>query len=89
MEPTKTEKDLLLIYLDEVLSFESQKLVGKALKRIEIFFPKEDSNFKISEVLKKELKELIYESYRDLRDIFFSYGKGLEKSYFIVNQSKE
>ena len=76
MEPDKapTEKQLLLSYLDQVLSLESSKLVGKTLKRFEII----DN----TTLLKKEIKELVYESFRDLRDIFEAYGKGLEVSIF-------
>jgi hypothetical protein len=81
MEPTKTEKENLLSYLDEVLSFESAKLVGRSLKRIEILSDAEN--------LKKEIRELIYESFRDIKDIFIAYGRGLEKSYFVIKQSKE
>lgn len=79
MEPTKI-KEQLLSYLDEVLSFESSKLVGKICKRCEIISD--------PETLKKEIKELIYESSRDVRDIFVAYSRGLEKSYFIL-QNKE
>lgn len=80
MEPT-SQKELLFIYLDEVLSFESSKLVGKIMKRFEIL-----NN---PELLKKEIKELIYEEFRELRDIFFAYSKGLEKHYFVANKSGE
>lgn len=77
-----TEKELLLKYLQEVLSFESQKLVGKICKRLEII---EDR-----EILKKELRELVYESFRDQSDIFQAYAKGLEMSFFkFVKPSKK
>ena len=69
-----TEKELLLSYLDTVFSKEFAKLVGKLLKRIEILDDKE--------YLKKEIKELIYESSREMRDIFIAYSQGLEVSYF-------
>lgn len=80
MEPTKIKEDLLK-FLDEVLSFESSKLVGKLMKRHEIISD--------PETLKKEIKELIYESFRDIKEIFVAYSRGLEKSYFIIKQSKE
>jgi hypothetical protein len=81
MEPTQI-KQILLDYLQEVSSYESQKLVGKCLKRFEIL---EDR-----ETLKKEIRELVYESFRDLKDIFDSYGKGIEVSYFkFIKKDKE
>lgn len=67
-------KQLLLTYLDEVLSVGSSKLVGKILKRFELF---QDTN-----VLKKDIKELIYENFREIRDVFIAYGEGLEVSTF-------
>jgi len=69
-----TEKQQLLNYLEQVFSAEFPKLVGKVMKRFEILEDKEH--------LKKEIKELIYESSREMQDIFFSYSKGLEVSYF-------
>jgi hypothetical protein len=76
MEENKmpSEKELLLSYLDTVFTKEFAKLVGKLLKRIEILDDKE--------YLKKEIKELIYESSREMRDIFLAYSAGLEVSYF-------
>ena len=77
-DPTR---EILLSYLNQVLSKESAKLVGKICKRFEILEDKE--------TLKKEVKELIYESTRETVDIFDSYAKGLEVSYFqFVNPTK-
>lgn len=94
MEPT--EKELLLNYLNEVISLQSSKLVGKSLKRFEILLPEkgevyDDNKIKIIlPLVKRELKELIYETYRDLIDIFEAYGKGLEITQFkFINSSKE
>lgn len=70
-DPTK---EILLAYLSQVFSKESAKLVGKVCKRFEILEDKE--------ALKKEIKELIYENFREITDIFDSYAKGLEVSYF-------
>jgi hypothetical protein len=85
MEENKvpSEKEILLKYLDQVLSIFSQKLVGKLLKRHEIIND--------AETLKKETKELVYENFRDLRDVFEAYGQGLEMTQFIFKQkpSKE
>jgi len=82
MEENKvpTEKEILLKYLEEVISSEFPKLVGKIMKRFEILDDKES--------LKKEIKELIYESSRELTDIFYAYSKGIEVSYFKL-KSKE
>lgn len=76
-----TEKQLLLSYLDQVLSFEASKLVGKTLKRFEII----NNN----DLLKKEVKELVYESFRDLRDIFEAYAKGIEVSVFTFKNKEK
>jgi tRNA G37 N-methylase Trm5 len=82
MEENKvpTQKEQLLTYLDQVIQLESSKLVGKLLKRFEIIGD--------IDILKKEAKELIYESFRDMRDIFEAYGKGLELTTFVF-KSKE
>jgi len=76
-----TEKQQLLTYLDQVFSAEFPKLVGKVMKRFEILEDKE--------YLKKEIKELIYESSREMQDIFYAYSKGLEVSYFKFTSKKE
>lgn len=76
-----SEKEILLSYLDTVFTKEFTKLVGKLLKRIEILDDKE--------YLKREIKELIYESSREMRDIFIAYSNGLEVSYFNFSQSKK
>lgn len=76
-----SEKETLLSYLDTVFTKEFAKLVGKLLKRIEILDDKE--------YLKREIKELIYESSREMRDIFIAYANGLEVSYFNFSQSKK
>ncbi len=69
-----TEKDLLITYLDELLSFEASKLVGKILKRFDIISDRD--------ILRKTIKELIYESSRELKDIFNAYGRGIETTQF-------
>ena len=76
-----TEKEQLLAYLDTVFTKEFAKLVGKLLKRVEILEDKE--------YLKREIKELIYESSREMRDIFLAYSAGLEVSYFNFTKQKE
>lgn len=76
----KSVKEQLLTYLDEVLDKGSSKLVGKVCKRFEILDDKES--------IKREVRELIYEWIREMRDIFYSYGYGLEMSSFNFIQSK-
>jgi len=76
-----TEKQQLLNYLDQVFAAEFPKLVGKIMKRFEILEDKEH--------LKKEIKELIYESSREMQDVFYAYSKGLEVSYFKFTNRKE
>jgi len=79
---TVSDKEQLLTYLNEVISAEFPKLVGKIMKRFEIL---EDRT-----VLKKEIKELVYESSRELQDIFYAYSKGVEVSYFkFITRNKE
>ena len=79
-------KDNLLEYLDETLNTQSSKLCGKMLKRFELIFPdNEPTDVKTStclKILKKELKEYVYESMRELRDLFYAYKFGLETTHF-------
>jgi hypothetical protein len=68
------EKKSIVPYLEQVLPHEASKLVGKCMKRFEILDSKD--------ILKKEIKELIYESLRDLIQIIDAYEKGAESTYF-------
>jgi hypothetical protein len=68
-------------YLKELIDFESKKLVGKALKRYEIVNDKD--------ILKSEIKELIYESFRDFASLLEAYSKGYEIKIFKFNSGKE
>ncbi len=61
-------------YLLEVIEHESKSLVGKVCKRFEII---ENKN-----TLKAEVKELIYEEFRHLRDLLLAGGRGLEQKVF-------
>jgi hypothetical protein len=80
--PPKSEKELLLAYLDEVLQTQSAKLVGHIMKRFELIENKD--------VLKRDVRELVYESSRELRDIFYAYSKGLESfRYNFIKKNKE
>jgi len=53
--------------LNGIIDQEARKTVGIALKRFELIEDKE--------VLKKELKEIIYESMRNVRDMVRAVGK--------------
>jgi hypothetical protein len=53
--------------LNQIVDQEARKTVGIALKRFELIEDKE--------TLKKELKEIIYESYRNVRDMVRAVGK--------------
>jgi hypothetical protein len=62
--------------LKELLDFHSKSLVGKMCKRIELFGDNPD-------IIKKEVKELIYESFRDVKTLIDSYNKGLTLTQFV------
>jgi len=64
----------------EVLNYSSKNLVGKILKRFEIIENKS--------VLKANVKELIYEEYRALRDLLFSVGKGFSFTTYKFNNGE-
>ncbi len=57
-------------YLEEIIRKASNSLVGRCMKRFEIF----DNNADI----KKAIKELIYESYRDSKGLIESFEKGIK-----------
>lgn len=64
-------------YLDEVISFQGKKLCGKLMKRFEIIDDKE--------ALKKCSKELVYEAFRDLKDILVAHNYGFKLKSFEFN----
>jgi hypothetical protein len=53
--------------LNQIFQLEAVKLVGKCLKRFELTDDKD--------LIKKEVKELLYEGLRDIRDMLAIYGK--------------
>ena len=61
-------------YLEELITYTSKSLVGKLLKRFEILDNKD--------VIKADAKELIYEEFRQLRDLIKSHNKGLNLNFF-------
>ena len=56
--------------LDDLIDNASRTLVGKAMKRFEIFDNKED--------VKKAIKELVYENYRVLKALIKSFSCGVQ-----------
>jgi len=60
--------------LDNIIQLSSKKLVGKAMKRFEII--------QDQPTLKKNIKELIYENYRDLKDLLDASSVGHNVSIF-------
>ena len=80
------EKQLFVDYVSQVLPFYSSKLVGKIFKRFDVI--------KDREVLRLDIKELIYEHFRELKELIEAYGNGVEMSFFRFqktnnNESKE
>ena len=66
---------------EEVLKLQSSKTVGKVLKRIEITDNKE--------IMKSQIRELIYESFRDLGDLLFSLNFGLQITSFEFKEKEK
>ena len=64
--------------LNGLIDQEARKMVGIALKRFELIEDKE--------ILKKELKEIIYESFRNVRDMIRTVGK--ESIYLVIKNGK-
>lgn len=65
-------------YLQEVIDEISKRTVGKVMKRHELF----GSN----RPLKAVTKELIYEGFREIKDILSAYNEGFEISVFKFNK---
>ena len=69
--------DKSILIDEELLKFlltqTSQKTVGKCMKRFELSDNKEE--------IKKQIKELIYESYRDLSDSIINCSKSKNAIY--------
>ena len=77
MEELKITKE----YLEELVKFSGKSLCGKLLKRFEVL---DDKNS-----IKAEAKELIYESYRNFRDLFLAYQEGREIQQFKFNNKRD
>lgn len=78
METNQQPKPELLkipsTYLDDVCDLIGRSLTGKAMKRFEII-PHRDT-------LKSNIKELIYEELRQLKEVLYAYNKGYECKVF-------
>jgi len=61
-------------YLKELIEQVSKSVVGKVMKRSEILDKKED--------IKSCSKELIYEGFRDLKNLLFAHARGQELTIF-------
>jgi len=75
-------------YLEELIGLQASKLAGKSMKRFELFVDNKSNVIENATTLKKELKELVYESYRDLRDMLIAHNYGMEVKVFTLNEKK-
>ncbi len=75
------EKELTIDmdYLQELLNYTSSSAVGKIMKRFEIL----GDNHK---AIKLSTKELVYESFRELRDLIIAHNKGRNIKIFKFNK---
>jgi hypothetical protein len=69
-------------FLDSLLTFQSRVLMGEVLKRFEIM-PKDLPLEKSKEIIKSDLKELLPEWVRSLKQNIFSYNAGLKAFEFV------
>lgn len=68
-------------YLQELIEYVSSNTVGKVLKRIEII---DDT-----QLLKKEVKELLYEQFRFFKDLLEAHNRGLDIQIYNFKRQKE
>lgn len=68
-------------YLKELLDYMSKSMVGKLLKRFEILEDKD--------AIKAEAKELVYEEFRQLRDLMYAHNRGMNITQFKLTPQKE
>ena len=73
-------------YLEELISLGASKLAGKSMKRFELFTDNETNVVENAKLLKKEVKELVYESFRDFRDLLIAHNYGLNASVTIIKK---
>lgn len=82
-EDSQKEKKLFITegYLKELIDYVSRSLCGKLLKRFEIIENKD--------VIKTNAKELIYEEFRQLRDLIIAHNRGLDIKIFKFKRGEE
>ena len=68
-------------YLEELLDFVGRSMVGKIMKRFEIIENKE--------ILKTEIKELVYEEIRHFKNLILAYDKGLHITQFKIKTKEK
>lgn len=61
-------------YLEELINYIGRSLTGKCMKRFEIL---DDNN-----MIKSDIRELIYEEIRHFRDLLIAHDKGLNIQQF-------
>ncbi len=67
-------------YLQELIEQVSKRVVGKVLKRHDIF--------EVEKRVKDLTKELIYEGFREFRDLVIAHNEGLNISVFNFKTKK-
>jgi hypothetical protein len=67
-------------YFERLLDENSRRLVGKVLKRYEIC-PNPS-------ILKSEIKELIYENYREMKNVVEAHQQGYEQKVWTFKQKE-
>ena len=68
-------------YLDELMDSVGRSLVGKVCRRFEIHENKDD--------IKREAKELIYESLRQFKELLKAHAEGINLTVFQFTRQEE
>lgn len=76
MDEIKINKNLL----NKIIEKESAKLVGKCMKRFEISEDKDE--------IKKQIKEILYESMRDVMDLIIACSMANEPIHLTKSKEK-
>jgi hypothetical protein len=71
-------------FLNETLRDQSRSIVGRLCKRIEILENENIPQNKKSKILKDFQRELVYESYRDLKNILKAHATGVSYNKYKV-----
>lgn len=59
-------------YLDELIKEVSRRVVGKVMRRCDLF--------EVEKTVKEEIKNLIYEGFREFGDLLYAHNAGLNIS---------